>query len=350
MKCRGGVLDYLSRHELGICSLLAGACFIAFMTLLPLLIDPSIVTFVLSLEPAMCLTQYSAQLNGTSNCTWTSCQQGCTVDIYKCWHINVSYSLNSSRRASAPAAAAGGAGEPAGGTVDVAYLARLYPNVVGCGYPPVVHCDQFYRTYGRMKAERFACFVSSSDPSVAVIHVDFQEAAVNLSLGFVPLLAVVAVFVYISWRLRCKRRHKMAESVRQALEEAAQMKLRIEESKRLLARRKQSWSNAFRLDRISASSLSASQSSLDVEPHEDTTGRNFLFRPRGGGDGVGGVGGGGGDGVGGGGKKRVAAAAAVVAAAPTPIRSHPLSAVAPIPSISALIVSPNPLPRVIVNN
>ena len=93
MKCGSAVQRYLAVHEVGCCSLLAGTSFIVFMTLLPLIIDPSVLTFVLDLEPAACLTVHSAALNGTSNCTWTSCQQGCTVDIYKCWHVNVSYLL-----------------------------------------------------------------------------------------------------------------------------------------------------------------------------------------------------------------------------------------------------------------
>ena len=317
MKCDGGVRRYLSQHELGICSLLAGACFIAFMTLLPLLVDPSIVTFVLNLEPASCLTLYSVALNGTSNCSWTSCQEGCTVDIYKCWHINVSYSLRNPRN-NVPSA-----------TLE---LARLYPNVVGCGYPPIVNCDEFFRNYGRTLGKTFPCFVSLTDPSVAVIHVDFQEAAINLSLGFVPLIVFVSVIVYVILRLRCKRRWKQTKAAQAALNEAEERKRRIEESKRLLANRKQSWINAFRLDRISASS-SPSHSLVDVDKNQPASPppaaavRNFMmFKARS--------------------KKQSSPMSTRGSNSSLAVQNQQTG---PISTVSALVVSPSPLPRLVVN-
>lgn len=251
MKCGSAVQRYLAVHELGCCSLLAGTSFIVFMTLLPLMIDPSVLTFVLDLEPAACLTVHSAALNGTSNCTWTSCQQGCTVDIYKCWHVNVSYLLAD------PALAAE--------RLDAQLLespypppqqpARLYPNVVGCGYPPDVDCDQFFRDYAQTGAfERtFPCYVSMTDPSVAVIHVDRFQAACHLAIGFAPLMLCIVLSVYVSLRLRCQRRSQMtarASGLTSAATLAEEQARRIMESKRRLESRKQSWLNAFRQERI----------------------------------------------------------------------------------------------------
>ena len=253
MKCDTGLQRYLNQHELGICSLLAGACLITFMALLPMLVDPSIVTFVLNLQPASCLTLYSAELRG-NNCTWTSCQQGCTVDFYKCWQINVSYSLHRGR----------GSDWPPPPPTTAAVAARLFPNVVGCGYPPAVNCSEFYREYATPIGQTFDCFVSLQDPTVAVIHVDVDEAAANFCLGFVPLVVFVAIVAYVSWRYRCKRRRRLAKAATadQVPAQVVQEKQRIEENKRLLERRKQSWINSFRLDRVASSSRSLSNSSL----------------------------------------------------------------------------------------
>ncbi|XP_057377179.1 uncharacterized protein LOC130698523 [Daphnia carinata] len=268
MKCGSAVQRYLAVHEVGCCSLLAGTSFVVFMTLLPLVIDPSVLTFVLDLEPAACLTVHSAALNGTSNCTWTSCQQGCTVDIYKCWHVNVSYLLAD------PALAAE--------RLDRQLLAspyppppqqpaRLYPNVVGCGYPPDVDCDQFFRDYAQTGAfERtFPCYVSMTDPSVAVIHVDRFQAACHLAIGLAPLFLCLVLSVYVSLRLRCQRRNQLtarAAGLVSAARLAEEQARRIVESKRRLESRKQSWLNSFRQDRITSSTSVAYSPSSPPPP------------------------------------------------------------------------------------
>jgi len=248
--CGQRLQRYLSRHELGVCSLLAGTSFVVFMALLPLVIDPSILTFVLNLEPASCLTVYSAALIGTTNCTWTSCQEGCTVDIFRCWHVNVSYLLQSN------------AAHP-----SMAHLlpynqvqARLYPNVLGCGYPPDVDCAHFYRTYADRYHETFPCYVSLSDPTVAVIYANWYQAGVNLCIGLSPLVICLLLGVYISLRMRCQRRQRL-RLARSKDGSDALIDTDSDNQKHFLDRRKQSWLNAFRHDRISASSSSSSSSS-----------------------------------------------------------------------------------------
>ena len=260
MKCGSAVQRYLAVHEVGCCSLLAGTSFIVFMTLLPLIIDPSVLTFVLDLEPAACLTVHSAALNGTSNCTWTSCQQGCTVDIYKCWHVNVSYLLADPALAAErllPDPFASSSSEPYPST-STQQPARLYPNVVGCGYPPDVDCDQFFRDYSQTDAfqRTFPCYVSMTDPSVAVIHVDRFQAACHLAIGFAPLLLCLVLSVYVSLRLRCQRRSQLTARAAGLISAAAlaeEHARRIIESKRRLESRKQSWLNSFRQDRVTSS-------------------------------------------------------------------------------------------------
>ena len=295
MTCGSAVLRYLSSHELGCCSLLAGSSFVVFMTLLPMVIDPSVLTFVLRLEPASCLTVYTASLSGTSNCSWSSCQQGCTVDIFKCYHVNVSYVLTD------PVQAArlmdqqiqtdrslldddnrlgdgrGGSGTAAAAVNELSPYqlprqppARLYPNVVGCGYPPEVDCEQFFHDYGRQVAfERvFPCFISMTDPTVAVISADLSDAAWRLAVGFSPLLICLTLAVYVSLRLRCRRRRRAAARLKgqTAIDLVEEQARRIAESKRLLESRKQMWLQAFRQDR-SVAGVSTSLAPPSANPH-----------------------------------------------------------------------------------
>lgn len=261
---------YLSAHELGCCSLFAGTSFIIFVTLLPLMIDPSVLTFVLHLVPAACLTVAAVVLNGTSNCAWTSCQQACTAaDIFQCWHLNVSYLVLSEDLVLDPPGS------------DPPPVARLYPNVAGCGYPPDVDCDQFFRRYALPSAfeQTYPCFVSLSDPGVAVIHADTTEAAVHLAVGFTPLLLFLAMSLYVALRLRC-RRHSNSQIRVVGLKgpggrlvlstsadiQAAEQARKVLESKRLLESRKQTWLNAFRQDRVSSTTPNVQQSSPPPPP------------------------------------------------------------------------------------
>lgn len=39
----------------------------------------------------MCQTVYHQFLRGLSNCTWTSCREGCTAEVYSCYHVIVVY-------------------------------------------------------------------------------------------------------------------------------------------------------------------------------------------------------------------------------------------------------------------
>ena len=139
--------------------------------------------------------------------------------------------------------------------------ARLYPNVLGCGYPPDVDCAHFYRTYANRFHETFPCYVSLSDPTVAVIYANWYQAAVNLCIGLSPLVICLLLGVYVSLRIRCQRRRRR-QLARSKDGSAALMDVdpsqRALDQKSFLDRRKQSWLNAFRQDRISASSSSSS--------------------------------------------------------------------------------------------
>jgi hypothetical protein len=58
-------------------------------------------------------------------------------------------------------------------------LARLYPNVRGCGYPPDLNCEEFFEKFGGLKNASvpssplpFTCWVSTIDSSIAMTELD----------------------------------------------------------------------------------------------------------------------------------------------------------------------------------
>ena len=92
----------------------------------------------------MCIC--SAYLIGISNCSWSSCRHGCTAEVYKCWQVEVNFTLKPLSQPIPPpwgsltslSMARAGAGHlPASSP----HLAKLYPNVRGCGYPPQLQCS-----------------------------------------------------------------------------------------------------------------------------------------------------------------------------------------------------------------
>lgn len=65
----------------------------ALLFLVPLYVDPAISTLAADFtpEPVICTTSRREELAGLFNCTWSSCREGCTSDVYRCTHIYVTY-------------------------------------------------------------------------------------------------------------------------------------------------------------------------------------------------------------------------------------------------------------------
>jgi len=82
---------FLANCEVQLCSTLAALSILGVVVVCPVMLDPAIDTLVSSFEKGMCQTVYNQYLQGLSNCTWTSCREGCTADIYSCYHIIVVY-------------------------------------------------------------------------------------------------------------------------------------------------------------------------------------------------------------------------------------------------------------------
>ncbi|XP_055609986.1 protein tipE-like isoform X1 [Uranotaenia lowii] len=80
----------------------------AFLFLVPFVIEPAFTTIFMQFDesPALCVTVDLEHLYGAKNCSWASCREGCTKDIYECQQIRVSYKT-SAQLAEAEAAEAG---------------------------------------------------------------------------------------------------------------------------------------------------------------------------------------------------------------------------------------------------
>ena len=40
-------------------------------------------------HPVVCKVNSIAVKTGKSNCTWSSCREGCTADMYKCFQVGI---------------------------------------------------------------------------------------------------------------------------------------------------------------------------------------------------------------------------------------------------------------------
>ncbi|XP_042215880.1 protein tipE-like, partial [Homarus americanus] len=150
------------------------ACFssFAFLFLVPFIIDPAFSTIFADFdpEPRVCVTRESEFLFGVSNCSWSSCREGCTKDVFQCSHIFVNYKKDLT-----------------GEFTNVNYTdvdridtmewdiidAKLYPNIKGCGYPPSINCTLFNKNYST-PGRTFPCYYSKEQPLLVLTGVDIE--------------------------------------------------------------------------------------------------------------------------------------------------------------------------------
>ena len=64
-----------------------------FLFLVPFFIEPALATIYMEFDtvPVTCQTTEASFHRGLSNCNWSSCREGCTREVYECWHIRVRY-------------------------------------------------------------------------------------------------------------------------------------------------------------------------------------------------------------------------------------------------------------------
>ncbi|KAK0087976.1 hypothetical protein PV325_013525 [Microctonus aethiopoides] len=183
----------------------------ALLFLVPLYVDPAISTLAadFSSEPVICTTVRRDDIVGIFNCTWSSCREGCTSDVYKCTHIYVTYtpwtnttnnltnnwsdefSTTTTTDKSTLTSTTLSTSTVGPGEVE----AILKVNIKGCGYPPMVDCENFTRDLG-YEGAKFPCHYSRVNGSIVMANYN-REAQVETIMHFfaAPFVVTLATSV-----------------------------------------------------------------------------------------------------------------------------------------------------------
>jgi len=242
----------------------------AFLFLVPFVIDPAFTTIFMQFDPvaALCQTVETITRQGASNCTWSSCREGCTKEVYECTQIRVNYKIlpevtqeegeegnaeedeaaegseddgivtkylrsirsakktaqrlgvdHSSRRSERAirdydyadgmdedekkSSALLVPPEPTGllGNDSEWYYtnAKLFPNVKGCGYPPMLNCSIFVKKYSE-KGTNFSCYYSKIDPGLVMSELDMWQVYMNLVYAMaIPIPSFIISVIYLTF-------------------------------------------------------------------------------------------------------------------------------------------------------
>ncbi|XP_044741622.1 protein tipE [Chrysoperla carnea] len=260
----------------------------AFLFLVPFVIDPAFTTIFMEFNEvaALCVTTNTESFQGVSNCSWTSCREGCTKDVYTCTQIRVNYKIlptddEESIIEEVADAIEGETGEGrntngdelgatwqfvdndnnrkgvyalaryeraireydyndddsipfpnvdsdniitddfsilADGDVEKERLpdseptglmgnnsewfftgAKLFPNVKGCGYPPILNCSIFYKKYMEI-GTNFSCYYSTIDPGIVISELDMWQVYMNLVYAMaIPIPSFIASVIYLTF-------------------------------------------------------------------------------------------------------------------------------------------------------
>ncbi|XP_059476724.1 protein tipE-like isoform X2 [Neocloeon triangulifer] len=234
----------------------------AFLFLVPFVIDPAFTTIFMQFEPraAQCVTSETIIKRGTKNCTWASCREGCTREVYNCTQIRVDYRITPLRRLPQAApdddaevtsplpeeppsaelnewsarvakkiASRPGADYESGpiewtadwidrtsphklNKRDVTIVplmndtsewfftgAKLFPNVKGCGYPPMLNCTIFLWKYQAV-GTNFTCYYSRVDPMLVMSDLDMKQVYLNLVLATaIPIPSFIISVIYLAF-------------------------------------------------------------------------------------------------------------------------------------------------------
>ncbi|XP_058793994.1 protein tipE [Phymastichus coffea] len=187
---------------------ISGGC--ALLFLVPLYVDPAFSTLTADFfpEPVICTTSKREDLWGLFNCTWSSCREGCTSEVYRCTHIYVTYTPWSNASSNSTNLVTSSVDmseeiEEAEEIID----AVLLVNIKGCGYPPVVDCENFTREMG-YEGSQFPCYYSRVNRSIVMADYD-REAELTIIIHYfaaplVMTLATTAVLCVMHCDCRCQ--------------------------------------------------------------------------------------------------------------------------------------------------
>lgn len=234
-KCREP--DWLRDLEGRLCSVIVIISFTSTVISLVLFTDSTIFSLSVELSPAICVITDVKNLNGTTNCLWTSCRQSCTAAIYNCSQIYVNYTFSYTNVNNTFSFAADNSTFPLWSSEENGFYTDvrnetetnsslikfddnvngslpLYVNVNGCGYEPEVSCTNFYQQYGNVGIS-FHCEVSfNMDPQIVIpdspLNIDTDKTALisYLIFSLMPLVFFFVCSFYAYWRKLFKPKPK----------------------------------------------------------------------------------------------------------------------------------------------
>lgn len=224
-----------------------------FLFLVPFVIDPAFTTIFMQFDttPALCYTVDVAELRGASNCSWTSCKEGCTKELFTCLQIFVSYKIfNDSlenetqsdsivteelnirdennmmpraERYEKPPFLMPQGEEAENNKIRILsdlyypdeipptsglapkesdwyfYRARFFPNVKGCGYPPYLNCTIWQKKYMTI-GSNYSCYYSQVDPRLVISDLDLHQNSLNLIYSIaIPIPSFIISVIYLTF-------------------------------------------------------------------------------------------------------------------------------------------------------
>lgn len=225
-----------------------------FLFLVPFVIEPAFTTIVMEFDekPALCVTVELEHFKGASNCSWTSCREGCTKEVYECSQIRVNYkvfqsihnstndtiyddnleitdgSLTTKQRIERaireydyvegdvqqqelnkpPHSGVEFMDYPDGtessglmGNTSEWFFtgAKLFPNVKGCGYPPILNCSIWTKKYKTI-GTNFSCYYSRVDPGIVITDLDLHQNTLNLIFATcIPIPSFIISVIYLTF-------------------------------------------------------------------------------------------------------------------------------------------------------
>lgn len=195
----------------------------SLLFLVPLYVDPAISTLThLFVDiPTICTTTRREDLSGIFNCTWSSCREGCTSDIYRCTHIYVTYldfgnlslpshmrdefneimSLNYYENFASFMNDPNTTSSLLQLTTNLSSLiyqqsqhseeATLLVNIKGCGYPPSVKCKTFTDVFG-VEGSIFPCYYSKLNKTLVMTRYN-RDDQIAMIVHFFAMPFVICV-------------------------------------------------------------------------------------------------------------------------------------------------------------
>lgn len=202
----------------------------SFLFLVPFVIDPAFTTIFMEFDetPALCVTSRTERRQGVSNCSWSSCREGCTKEIYDCTQIRVNYKktlLEDTNASTVVVRKERGLRENDEYDYELLFEhssdlfpevepttpsededsewfyrdARLFPNVKGCGYPPMLNCSIFLKQYKEV-GTNFSCYYSRVDPGLVISHLDMWQVYMNLVYAMaIPIPSFILSVIYLTF-------------------------------------------------------------------------------------------------------------------------------------------------------